>query len=112
MEKIYYSISEVAEMFEVNQSNLRFWEKEFKQLNPRRNAKGTRFYTQNDIETIKQIMFLVNEQNLTLQGAKQKLSHKTDVVAKQQKILERLRKIRAELKSISKSISTNESLNE
>jgi len=53
MEKLYYSISEVASMFNVNQSNLRFWEKEFKQLKPRRNEKGTRFYTNEDIVTIK-----------------------------------------------------------
>lgn len=104
MEKIYYSISEVAQMFEINQSNLRFWEKEFKQLNPKRNAKGTRFYTKDDIEVIKQILYLVNEQNLTLQGAKHKLGKKSDVVAKQQQIVERLRKIRAELKSIVKNI--------
>lgn len=104
MEKIYYSISEVADMFEINQSNLRFWEKEFKQLNPKRNSKGTRFYTKEDIEIIKQIMFLVNEQNLTLQGAKRKLGKKSDAVAKQQQILERLKKIRTELKAIARAI--------
>ena len=53
MEKIYYSISEVAEMFQINQSNLRFWEKEFKQLKPRRNEKGTRFYSKDDLQLIK-----------------------------------------------------------
>ena len=58
MEKLYYSISEVASMFNVNQSNLRFWEKEFKQLKPRRNDKGTRFYTKDDITTIKKIIFV------------------------------------------------------
>ena len=55
MEKLYYSIAEVAKMFNVNQSLLRFWEKEFKQLSPRRNEKGTRFYTKQDIFIIKQI---------------------------------------------------------
>ncbi len=102
---MYYSISEVANMFEINQSNLRFWEKEFKQLKPKRNDKGTRFYTQEDIDTIKQIMFLVNEQNLTLQGAKQKMSKKIDVVAKQQQIVERLKSIRNELKGIANAIN-------
>jgi len=105
MEKMYYSISEVANMFEINQSNLRFWEKEFKQLKPKRNDKGTRFYTQEDIDTIKQIMFLVNEQNLTLQGAKQKMSKKMDVVAKQQQVVERLKSIRNELKGIANAIN-------
>ncbi len=105
MERLYYSISEVSEMLQINPSNLRFWEKEFKQLNPRRNEKGTRFYTGDDIELIKQIMFLVNEQNLTLEGARQKLSKKKDRVAKQQKLAERLRKVRAELAGMSKALN-------
>ena len=100
MEKIYYSISEVAEMFQINQSNLRFWEKEFKQLKPRRNEKGTRFYSKNDLQLIKQIVFLVNDQKLTLEGVRKKLSDKKDVVAKQQEIKERLTTVREELKSM------------
>jgi DNA-binding transcriptional MerR regulator len=105
MERLYYSISEVSEMLNINASNLRFWEKEFKQLKPRRNEKGTRFYTNDDIELIKQIIFLVNEQNLTLEGARQKLTQKRDRVAKQQKLAERLRKIRAELAGMSKALN-------
>ncbi|HNX12153.1 MAG TPA: MerR family transcriptional regulator [Paludibacteraceae bacterium] len=100
MEKIYYSISEVAEMFQINQSNLRFWEKEFKQLKPRRNEKGTRFYSKDDLQLIKQIVFLVNDQKLTLEGVRKKLSDKKDVVAKQQEIKERLTTVREELKSM------------
>ena len=80
MEKLYYSISEVAAMFKINQSNLRFWENEFKQLKPRRNDKGTRFYTNEDIATIKKIVFLVEEQKLTLEGAKRRLGQKKDAV--------------------------------
>lgn len=105
MEKLYYSISEVASMFNVNQSNLRFWEKEFKQLKPRRNEKGTRFYTNEDIVTIKQIIFLVEEQKLTLEGAKRKMSQKMDLVEKQQELVERLKNIRQELKGISNALS-------
>ncbi len=105
MEKIYYSISEVAEMFKINQSNLRFWEKEFKNLKPRRNEKGTRFYTEKDLEIINQIIFLVKDQNLTLKGAKRKITQKMDVVAKQQRIVERLKKVRQELKGISNELS-------
>jgi len=104
MEKLYYSISEVASMFNVNQSNLRFWEKEFKQLKPRRNEKGTRFYTNEDIVTIKQIIFLVDEQKLTLEGAKRKMSQKMDLVEKQQELVERLKNIRQELKGISNAL--------
>ncbi len=105
MEKLFYSISEVAEMFSVNQSNLRFWEKEFKQLQPKRNAKGTRFYKPEDIQVIKQIIYLVNEQKLTLDGARRKMNQKKDVVAKQQEIVERLKNIREELLGISTAIS-------
>lgn len=105
MEKLFYSISEVADMFQVNQSNLRFWEKEFKQLNPKRNAKGTRFYSSEDILVIKSIIYLVNEQKLTLDGAKRKLSQKKDAIAKQTEVVERLKLIRKELLGISNALS-------
>ncbi|MEI6555408.1 MAG: MerR family transcriptional regulator [Paludibacter sp.] len=105
MEKLYYSISEVAKMFKVNQSNLRFWEKEFKELKPRRNEKGTRFYTPEDIQIIKQIIYLTTEQKLTLDGAKRRLGQKKDVIAKQQEIVERLKKVRTELLGISRALS-------
>jgi DNA-binding transcriptional MerR regulator len=105
MEKLFYSISEVAEMFNVNQSNLRFWEKEFKELKPRRNEKGTRFYTPEDILIIKQIIYLINEQKLTLPGAKRRLGQKKDQIAKQQEIVERLKKVKTELLGISKALS-------
>jgi DNA-binding transcriptional MerR regulator len=105
MEKLFYSISEVAEMFQVNQSNLRFWEKEFKQLKPKRNAKGTRFYSPGDISVIKSIIYLVNEQKLTLDGARRKLSQKKDAVAKQSEVVERLKLIRTELMGISNALN-------
>ena len=105
MEKLYYSISEVAAMFKINQSNLRFWEKEFKQLKPRRNDKGTRFYTNEDISTIKKIVFLVEEQKLTLECAKRRLVKKKDAVEKQQQLVERLKSIREELKGIANALS-------
>lgn len=104
MEKLYYSISEVSKMLNLTASNLRFWEKEFRQLRPRRNAGGTRFYTQEDIDIIKQIQFLIEDQNLTLEGARQKLNQKKDKVAKQQEIMERLQRVRKELKGLSKAL--------
>ena len=102
MEKRYYSISEVAGMFKVNQSHLRFLEGKFPQLSPKRNAKGTRFYTKDDIQLIKQIFFLVNEQGLKLDGARKKLGEKKDQVAKQQEIAERLRRVKKELQGIAR----------
>ncbi|MDD5183878.1 MAG: MerR family transcriptional regulator [Paludibacter sp.] len=104
MEKLFYSISEVANMFGVNQSNLRFWENEFKELKPKRNPKGTRFYSPEDISVIKQIIYLTTEQKLTLGGAKRKLSQKKDVVAKQQEVVERLKLVRTELIGIAKAM--------
>lgn len=104
MEKLYYSISEVADMFSINQSNLRFWEKEFKQLKPKRNKGNTRFYTNDDIQIIKTIKFLVEDRKLTLDGARQQLGQKKETVEKQQELMERLRQIRTELIGIAKEI--------
>ena len=104
MEKVYYSISELATMFDLNLSHLRHWEKEFPQLKPKRNEKGTRFYTPQDVQLIKQICFLVKEQKLTLEGARKKLSQKKDVVAKQQEVVERLKIVRGELVGILSSL--------
>ncbi len=104
MQKLYYSISEVSEMLGISLSNLRFWEKEFKQLKPRRNSKNTRFYSEEDLKLIKQIQFLVDEQKLTLEGVKQRLSQKKDRVGRQQELAERLKAIRQELIGISKQL--------
>ena len=70
MQRLYYSISEVAKMFDVNESTLRFWEKEFDIIQPRKTAKGTRFYRQEDIESVRLIYHLVKEKGLTLAGAR------------------------------------------
>lgn len=102
MEKRYYSISEVADMFKVNQSHLRFLERRFPQLSPKRSAKGIRFYTKDDIQVIRQIFFLVNEQGLKLEGARKKLGEKKDQVAKQLEIAERLRRVKKELQGIAR----------
>lgn len=70
IEKLYYSISETAQMFNVNPSLLRYWEKEFDIIQPRKNKKGTRFFTKKDIENIRTIHYLTKEKGYTLQGAK------------------------------------------
>ena len=71
--KLYYSIGEVAEMLNVNPSLLRFWEKEFDCIRPATNKRGTRSYTQKDIDLLKRIHFLTKECGLTLEGARQQL---------------------------------------
>ena len=74
IQKQYFSISEVAQMFGVNASLLRFWEKEFKQIQPKTNARGKRSYRKKDIEVIRSIYVLVKEQGFTLDGAKKALT--------------------------------------
>ena len=71
--KLYYSISEVADMFKVNASLIRFWEKEFDVIKPARNKKGNRMFTIEDVENFKLIFHLVKERGFTLDGAKAKL---------------------------------------
>lgn len=73
VEKLYYSIGEVAEMFDVNTSLIRFWEKNFDVIKPKKNKKGNRLFTKNDIENFHLIYFMVKEQGMTLKGAQKKL---------------------------------------
>ncbi|NTW32267.1 MAG: MerR family transcriptional regulator [Bacteroidetes bacterium] len=79
--KIYFTIGEVAEMFKVNTSLIRFWEKEFDIIKPQKNKKGNRLFTQDDVENFRIIYHLVKERGYTLQGAKEKLKdNKTETV--------------------------------
>ena len=71
--KIYYSIGEVADMFSLNTSHIRFWEKEFDIVKPKKNKKGNRLFTKDDIQNLKLIHHLVKEQGYTLEGAKKKI---------------------------------------
>lgn len=73
IEKLYYSIGEVARMFDVNTSLIRFWEKEFDVIKPKKNKKGNRFFTKQDIKNLELIYHLVKERGMTLNGAKKKL---------------------------------------
>ncbi len=78
--KLFYSIGEVAEMFVVNTSLIRFWEKEFDIIKPKKNKKGNRLFTPEDIDNLKVIYNLVKEQGLTLDGAKKYLKENRKVV--------------------------------
>jgi DNA-binding transcriptional MerR regulator len=73
IEKLYYTIGEVAQMFNVNTSHIRFWSKEFDVIRPATNKKGNRLYTQSDLENFKRIYHLVKEKGFTLKGAKSEL---------------------------------------
>lgn len=94
IEKLYYPIGEVATMFEVSTSLIRYWEKEFDILKPRKNKKGNRLFTKVDIENLKIIFHLVKERGYTLEGAKQKLKDNKNGVQSNQQIIDSLRKIK------------------
>lgn len=79
--KLFYKISEVAEMFNINISAIRFWEREFDILKPKRNKKGNRLFTKKDIKNMQIIYHLLKERGFTVEGAKNKLKdNKTDTV--------------------------------
>jgi DNA-binding transcriptional MerR regulator len=77
-ERVYYSIGEVARMFNVNTSLIRFWEKEFDIIRPQKNKKGNRLFTPKDVDNFHKIFHLVKERGYTLQGAKDKLKTGSD----------------------------------
>jgi DNA-binding transcriptional MerR regulator len=98
--KLYYSIGEVATMFEVNNSLIRFWEKEFSIIKPKKNKKGNRYFTPKDIENFKIIFHLVKERGYTLSGAKKKLRENKEDTVKNVEIVSQLQAIRMELVAI------------
>jgi len=102
--KLYYSISEVSAMFSVNASLIRFWEKEFDIIKPRKNAKGNRLFTQQDIDNIALIHHYVKERRLTLEGARQKIRENCDDAEHTFHIVQSLKKVRAILMEIKENL--------
>ncbi len=100
-DKLYYRIGEASEMLGVKPSTLRFWEKEFPQIKPKRKHEE-RFYTREDLELFKKIKFLVHEEKYTIEGAKRKLRQASRKIAGKQELLEALKKMRKELKELKK----------
>ena len=96
-EKRYYKIGEVAKAFSVNTSLIRFWENEFTVLKPKKNKKGNRLFTQEDLKNLQLIYFLVKEKGFTLEGAKKKLKENPDKIVSNHKIILRLEEIKNEL---------------
>ncbi|MGV0978327.1 MerR family transcriptional regulator [Empedobacter falsenii] len=110
-DKLYYSIGEVAKAFDVNASLIRFWEKEFEIIQPKKNAKGNRLFTKNDIECFKNIYYLVKIKGYTLEGAKQAIGKKgiattTDEID----VVKRLENIKDELIKLKMSFESEEIL--
>lgn len=96
-EKRYYSIGEVAKAFKVNASLIRFWEKEFDIIKPKKNAKGNRKFTPEDIKNLKFIYHLVKERGFTLEGAKTHLKEERKQSLEKFEIIEKLESIKAQL---------------
>ena len=93
-QKLFYPIGEVAQMFDLPASTIRFWEKEFTILKPEKNKKGNRLFTPKDIKNLRLIYHLVKERGYTLQGAKSKLKTSQGDAEKSAEITESLHKIR------------------
>ncbi len=96
-EKRYYGIGEVAKAFGVNTSLIRFWEKEFDVLQPKKNAKGNRKFTPNDIKNLQLIFHLVKERGFTLEGAKIHLKEEKQKTLSTFDIIQKLERVKTEL---------------
>ncbi|MCB0735283.1 MAG: MerR family transcriptional regulator [Flavobacteriales bacterium] len=99
-EKLYYSISEVSNHFGVSQSLLRYWESEFPSIKPKRNKKGTRFFTRKDLEQIEKIYHLVKDQGFTLKGAKERLKAESKTVSAEIETIRTLKNIKRFLQDV------------
>ena len=102
--KLYYAIGEVAEMFKVNTSLIRFWEKEFDILKPVKNKKGNRMFSNTDLENLRIIFHLVKERGFTLQGAKDKLKENKQDTVDTVEIVNSLNRVRDFLLELKKEI--------
>ncbi len=92
--KMYYTMGEVTEMFGVNASQIRFYEKEFDVLQPKKNKKGNRLFTPEDLENLKIIFHLVNEKGFTLKGAKDHLKTNSAEAKENQKVISSLERLK------------------
>jgi DNA-binding transcriptional MerR regulator len=104
VEKLYYSIGEVAKIFNVNTSLIRFWEKEFDIIKPKKNKKGNRFFTKQDIDNFHLIYHLVKEKGMTLTGAKKKLKENKEDTLNNFEVIKSLSEIRNLLLEIKESL--------
>lgn len=108
LNKLYYTIGEVAEMFDVNHSLIRFWEKEFTLIQPKKNKKGNRLFSPKDIENFNKIYQLVKIQGFTLEGAKKELKKKSEPVESTvnnvDAVISRLESIKSQLLLLKKEL--------
>lgn len=103
-ERLYYSISEAAEMLGTSQSQIRFWEKEFTMLKPKKNKKGNRQFTPDDIRLLKTIHHLVKDQGFTLQGASDKIKSDHRLEKKRIDVIDTLKNLKGFLEELKDGI--------
>tara|TARA_B110000305_G_scaffold156310_1_gene173001 strand:- start:130 stop:459 length:330 start_codon:yes stop_codon:yes gene_type:complete len=99
-EKRYYSIGEIAKAFNVNTSLLRFWEKEFAEIQPKKKESGTRKYTPQDVANIQRIYHLIKEKGLTLEGTRKQLKLKNSGSEGSLVLIQKLEKVKSELEEL------------
>ncbi len=104
LNKLYYTIGEVAKIFDVNVSLIRYWENEFDILKPKKNKKGNRLFTPKDIDNLHLIYHLVKEKRLTLEGAKIKLKENKDATMQNFEVVKKLKNVKSMLLEIRDSI--------
>ena len=104
VEKLYYSIGEVVEMLGINASALRYWEKEFDILKPKKNGKGDRFYTKEEIEKVRLIYHLIRERGFTTEGARAQLKAGTKPIEKTARIVQKLKNIKGFLENLKEEL--------
>lgn len=98
--KRYYSIGEIAKAFEVNPSLLRFWEKEFKEIHPKKKESGARRYTPDDVTNIQKIYHLLKEKGLTIEGAKKQLKLKNLSEDGNMEVIQKLEQLKSDLERL------------
>ena len=103
-EKRYYSIGELAKAFDVNASLIRFWDKEFDILKPKKNAKGNRMFTPDDVKNLQLIYHLVKERGFTLEGAKTHLKEGQKKTLDKFEIISKLEGIKAQLTDLKNAL--------
>lgn len=104
MEKLYYSIGEVADMFNVNPSLIRYWENEFTLLSPKKNKKGDRLFTKEDIGIIRMIYHLLKEKGYTIEGARKRLKEDKVELKLKSDVIQKLQRIRSDLLDLNESL--------
>ena len=108
-DRIYYSMGEVAEMFDVNQSLIRHWESKFDCLRPHKNKRGNRMFSADDVEKLKQIYHLVKERGMTLEGARKVMRGASGKeLARETELLERLQRIRSALVEVREELKAGD----